>query len=175
MMIDLTYGGIISIIIFLALMGLFATFFSKKLPRLTKSPTIGALTAGLPAGIICFPLWMLYMHPVHVIENDLQGHPYMLIGSKEYDMGNGKNEKVSWKWAQSQVVNLSNQTLIEEVVHYGRIDPDNNLKPVEIPPNSIGDVPKVDYYPEQIPPPQMELKESDAHRYFWLRVKKEDE
>src|ERR1041385_3499779 len=165
MMIDLTYGGIISIVIFLAFLLFFGWLLTKKFPRIGKSPGGAALLSAIPAGIICFPLFLLYNNPVHVIDKWYGGRSYMLIGSANYDLGEGRSETIPFKWATTRVVNQSDQALVVEDVYYGY---GNTVSPQafpEVAAHSIGEVGQIDYYPEQAPPQALELKSGDRHSY----------
>ena len=174
MIIDWTYGTIICSIIFLAVVVLLCYLVTKKIPKFVDIPLVAGFLSVIPSLVICSPLYELYKNPLHIVDEYCQGKTFMLIGTADCDLGNGKTGKVSFQWGKSHIVNQSDQTLFVDVVHYGgdTYSPYTEANQIVIPPHSTGAADLIDFYPKQIPPKMLELQAEDAQRYYWLRVKK---
>jgi hypothetical protein len=175
MIISLLTGQIICGIIFIAVFAFFAYLLTKKIPKFINAPKTGMIIAAIPTCAICFPMYQLVKHPLHVIDKFYQGEAYMLIGSTDYDLGDGKKGKVSFEWGKSHVVNQSDKTLYVDYVYYGTV-PSNagSEEQFVIQPHATGAAGPVDFYPEQIPPGQIEVKESETRIRYWLRILNEE-
>lgn len=176
MIINYWLGLTLVVITWIALIVLSFRFLFPRMKRIPAKIRL-VLCLAIPS-IPAVPLLEVVLFPVIIIQADGTIHRSLLIGSTDYDTGDGKTARISFDYPYTTIVNQSEDNYVVETVVYtvsASESPDaTGLVPV--PAHSAAkSKTKLDFFPNEAPPDEMSFGQHDLRKKGWLRLANESD